>query len=160
MLLDENKLNDLFNLEEKKETINNTVNTDSVKAVYDELKKLIENGNSILETVKYVVQSNADPELVSSMASLISSITDTLREFTKLHLQNIKHEQQKELELIKIKAKKEMLQLKIDETKKLLQNKNGEENNTNLIAYTQEHVINTLNKYKTNEVINVTPIVK
>lgn len=158
MLLDKDKLDNLFNLPDDN-TTQPQQNT-NVDSVYSELKKLVESGNSVMDSLKYVILSNPEPELVASMASLINVIKDTLKEFTKIHLQNIKHQQQKEIEEIKIKAKKEMLQLKIDETKKLLQNKNGEQNNTNLLAYTQEHVINALNKCKNNEIINITPINK
>ena len=159
MLLDKDKLDNLFNL--PNDNTNQPQQNTNVDSVYSELKKLIENGNSALDSLKYVILSNPEPELVDSMASLINAIKDTLKEFTKIHLQNIKHQQHKEIEEIRIKAKKEMLQLKIDETKKLLQNKNGEQNNTtNLLAYTQEHVINALNKCKNNDIINITPIAK
>lgn len=162
MNLDKDKLDKLFDLPESKEEDTKlpnktlTLSTENVESIYNELKTLVSNGNEVLNTVKYVLQSNADPELVASMASLLVAIKDTLKEFTKIHLQNIKHSQQKEIEEIRIKAKKDLLQIKIDETKKLLTKNN--EKDINLIPFNQEAVITALNEInKQKQIINITP---
>ena len=87
-----------------------TLNTSSEIAVdptviYTRLNSLIETGDNLLKTTQYLVNSTPDPENISSAASLISSVRDVIHEFTVIHRDKLKFDQQMELERYKASEK-------------------------------------------------------
>lgn len=164
MNLDPKKLDEIFDIDNFQESVNKTVEQDSlgnvdISQIYSELAKLVQNGNNILSTVKYMIETTPDAEMVNSAANLMNSIRDTLKEFSKLHVAKIRHEQIKEIERIRINSKKEMLQLKIDEARKLIMAKNnkqlGPSNSMELVPFSQESIIKSIVDSEKNNSIEI-----
>lgn len=146
-ILDINKLNEIFNLKDLKESIDNynqistNLNLTDQSKVYDELSKLIQNGNFILETLKYHVENNLDnAELINGIANIMNSIRDTLKEFTKIYLNQIQFEQKLQIEKLRLAGRKELLDAKIKATNNLLNIQNNNQS-IPLIPYTPENII-------------------
>ena len=88
------------------------IDIDVAKA-YTELADLIKTGKEILDNSKYVIETNPeDSESVQAAASIINSLKDLTKEFTKIHTGHLEHQRRKELELLRIKGKEELLNKK------------------------------------------------
>ena len=83
--------------------------------VYSELNTLISNGSDIMATLQSVILASPNnPELYSGASSLMTSIKDTMKEFTKIHFEGLKHSNQMEIEQMKIDARRELHMLRSD----------------------------------------------
>ena len=143
-MIDTNSLNEIFNIEssvEKKESVQ--VDPNNIEQVYGELSKLVKSGQEVFENVKVLVENNpGDPELIGGAARMLDSIRETLKEFTRVHLIELKHKQQMEMEMIKIGGKREILNTKIQATKELQGGTNA--SNVQMLAYNQEDMIKSI----------------
>jgi len=118
-------------LEEDKTLIESNQNVD-VKRVYNELEGLISLGNGILKNAKYAVEMDPTAEgVLGGAASMINAVKDTVKEFSKIHLQNLKFEQQVQLENLKQAGREKLVALKNTE----------EDVPENLIPFSQEDII-------------------
>ena len=110
-----------------------------VTRVYKELSGLIEVGNDVLKSAKYAIDMDPTAEgVLGGAASVINSIKDTVKEFTKIHMQNLKFEQQKELEFIKQQGREKLVLLR--------QPDDEESDDLATVPYNQEEIINQLNE--------------
>jgi len=110
--------------------------TVDVVRVYNELSNLLSTGNNLLESAKYAVDQDPTQEgILTGAAALLSTIKDVMKEFTKVHLQNIKFEQAKQLQLLKHNDRKDLVELKntLDKT--------AQELPKDALAYTQEDIV-------------------
>lgn len=115
----------------------------SPENVYKKLGDLVETGNEILKSIQYIIGSDPEnPETIAGAASLINSVKDTLKEFSKIHLMKVKFEQQKELERLKLENKKKILNHKNSLEAK------SESPSENLLPFQQEQIIEILNNKK------------
>lgn len=183
LILDKDKLNSIFNLPDNMKVTEdleldddmNVIDIDAQKIestmssskkkiecdqdIYDRLNELIQSGNELFDSVKMIIQDNPDGEMLSGASSLINSIKDIMKEFTKLHNMKMKFEQQKELEMIKARLKQDQILLKSQETQKLIAKKlnmgsgSGTLDNSpvDMVSYCQEEVIKALNSAKPNQ---------
>ncbi len=69
--------------------------------MYSELNKLVGTGNRLLKGVEYLIDTSADGEQINGAAQLINSVGGVIKEFTKVNLMNIKHQQNIDLENLK-----------------------------------------------------------
>jgi len=164
--LDKDKLSSIFNIStesDNKEDIDmksisssdedevaseEKVTKEDLSTAYNELNNLIKNGNELFNNVKLIISTNdnPNPDLVNGAAHILDSIKESTKEFTKIYMAQLKHNQTIEIEKMRIEAKKEMLAFKINEAKKLMLLKNkesgeGEGDNIPLQPYCQETVI-------------------
>ena len=89
-----------------------TGNTVDFARVYSELEKLIENGNVALQVLAAIDPDVSGSEVASATASLMNAIKGCMAEFTKIHMQHIKFQQQMQLEELKHKHKLEQIKAK------------------------------------------------
>lgn len=80
--------------------------------VYSELEKLIENGNVALQVLSAIDPDVSGSEVASATAALMNAIKGCMAEFTKIHMQHIKFQQQMQLEELKHKHKLEQIKAK------------------------------------------------
>ena len=117
----------------------------NIDAVYDELGCLITTGKKILESAEYLVDSNQDSEAIAGAATMIGTIKDTIKEFNRLYLDNVKFERQCLLEKIKHEHKKEIVKLKSANVK------DDDESSEEMVPFNQEDIIKILsNKHSNN----------
>ncbi len=110
--------------------------------IYSRLNKLIETGDNLLQTTQYLINTSPDAENISSAASLISSIRDVVHEFTTIHRDRLKFEQQLTLEKFKAQEKEKLLKMR-------LENNSSTENHsdsTEMLEYSQESIIDHIIK--------------
>jgi hypothetical protein len=104
-----------------------------VSRVYNELEGLISVGNQILKNAKYAVEMDPTAEgVLAGTSSMMNAIKDTVKEFTKIHLQNLKFEQQVQLEKLKQQGREKLVELRKTEP---------EEDYEDLVPYNQENII-------------------
>jgi hypothetical protein len=104
-----------------------------VKRVYNELENLISLGNGILKNAKYAVEMDPTAEgVLAGTASMMNAVKDTVKEFTKIHLQNLKFEQQVQLEKLKQNGREKIVELRKTD---------NEEEYENLVPFNQEDII-------------------
>lgn len=109
-----------------------------VKRVYGELASLIEIGNDVLKSAKYAIDIDPTAEgVLAGASSVIHAVNDTVKEFTKIHIQNLKFEQQKQIEYIKQKGREKLV---------LLRQPTDEEKDIETVPYNQEEIIKQLNE--------------
>lgn len=115
---------------------NSDVNVDNV---YRELEQLISVGNDILKTAKYAADMDPTADgVLAGTASMLNAVKDTVKEFTKIHLQKLKFEQQKELELIKQAGRERIVELR---------KQTGEDiSPVDMVPFNQESVVEIINK--------------
>lgn len=120
-------------IKEDKKLISKNESVD-VERVYGELSTLISTGNEIIKNAKYAVDMDPTAEgVLAGTASMMNSVKDTIKEFTKIHLQNIKFEQQMQLEKVKQEGREKLVELrKIDA---------DVEDLTHLVPFNQEDII-------------------
>ena len=161
MQLDPDKLSDIFDMDEFKSSAMDKVDKDgdsdelllNTSKVYDQLTELIKNGNDVFSTVKMMIEADPDAEMVHGAAQMLNAIRDTLREFTRIHIEEIRFSKRKELEEIKIEARKKELEYKYEKTKELLQIKNNTKQiqsatgeTEDLYPFSQEQIVETIVK--------------
>jgi hypothetical protein len=118
-IIDDEKLKSIFNMDEDEsiEPVLPTPPTEVVpltpEAVFGELQQLIRSGNNMLSTVEHVISSEPDnPELYQGASSLLNSIKDTMKEFTKVYMEDKRHHNKMELEMLKITARENLVKQK------------------------------------------------
>lgn len=151
MNLDNDKVNEIFDIEPAVETPIQTADEIDVNKVYGELANLIQSGNDILTTAKYMIDASPDnAEQIASVASLLNSLNSMMGEFTKINMEKMKHQQKLELEQIKYQQKLESEQIKhqnkidFERAKKNISgngNTSDAKDATDLIKYCQEEII-------------------
>jgi hypothetical protein len=96
---------------------------------------LVENSvKSIMELQKLTV-ATGDPEMMAGLASLIAASTGAIETVNKMHIQNKKFEDAKELKKLDLEGKKEIQRLKNDGYLNL------PAGNTNILVATREEII-------------------
>jgi len=154
MQLDPDKLDNIFNINAEERALpsveEEVIELDKDK-VYTELATLIKNGNDVFSTVKMMIEADPEAEMVQGAASMLNAIKDTLREFTKLHIAQMRFEQQKEIEELKIKGRKEINEHKFNKAKELIDNKQSQNQigfdpttTTELMPFSQEKIIEAI----------------
>ena len=127
-------------IQEDSELLNAKKEVD-INKVYTELAGLVGAEKEILNLAKYAVESDPTTEgLLSGISSLTNSIKDTLGMFLKLHNQNIKHQQQLELERYKHECRKELVNMRAVNVPP----SRGED--SDLVPFSQEEIVKYLNK--------------
>jgi hypothetical protein len=97
--------------------------------------ELVENSvKSIMELQKLTV-ATGDPEMMAGLASLIAASTGAIETVNKMHIQNKKFEDAKELKKLDLEGKKEIQRLKNDGYLNL------PAGNTNILVATREEII-------------------
>jgi hypothetical protein len=110
--------------------------------VYGELEDLILLGKDILKNAKYAIELDPTAEgAMSGVSSVISAVTDIVKEFTKIHLQHLRFQQQVELEKIKQKGREKLVELRQKNTEQDDQIEKGD-----LIMYSQEQIVEVINQ--------------
>ncbi len=69
--------------------------------LYEELSNLMDVGKRAMASASYILESTGDSESISGVATMLNSLKQIISEFNKIHLMNLKFEQQKEFEEIK-----------------------------------------------------------
>ena len=115
--------------------------------IYHRLNQLIETGDNLLKTTQYLIQSSPDADNISSAASLISSIRDVVHEFTVIHRDKLKFDQQLQLEEYKANQKEKLLKLRLEHTSTPKNNDVSE----NMIEFSQESIIDAILKKELNK---------
>ena len=110
--------------------------------IYKRLNGLIETGDNLLKTTQYLVNSTPDPENIASAASLIGSVRDVIHEFTVIHRDKLKFDQQMELERYKASEKEKLLKMRLDQTTKTEPTTSDVE----MVEFSQEQIINSILK--------------
>lgn len=83
--------------------------------VYEEYAELIKMGKGVFQQVQYIMAAAPpDGEVIASAASMITSIKDVLREFSKLHTESVKYQRTVEMEKLKQENREKLLQLRHD----------------------------------------------
>lgn len=119
-------------IEEDKAMIESNQAVD-VNRVYGELEGLINIGNDILKNAQYAVEMDPTAEgVLGGAASMLNAVKDTVKEFTKVHLQNLKFQQQMELEKLKQQGREKLVEMRHGE---------DDEENTHLVPFNQEEII-------------------
>jgi hypothetical protein len=89
-----------------------------INEVYKQLGGLVDTGKKILTAAEFLVDSSGDAESIAGSASLINAIKDTIKEFNRLYLDDMKFQRQFELEKMKQAHKKELLEMKLQKKDK------------------------------------------
>lgn len=110
------------------------------ETIYNKLNGLINTGDKILKTAEYFVTSAPDSENISSAASLISSVRDVIHEFTIVHRDKLKFDQQMKIEEFKAQQKKELFLLK----QQMNDKPSNQSNEIEMMEYSQESIIDAL----------------
>lgn len=118
---------------------------DSPAQVYKEYAKLVQSGNELLTAAKYLINTGEpDGEAITAVASVITSVKETLKEFSNLHTSELRHQRQMELENLRHENR-----LKLLEKKRELENPVIDvESNKQTFEYSQEEIIKFLNSGK------------
>ena len=100
---------------ETKNIINKTDGSSvSFNYVYQKIADLIDNGNAAMQMLQSIDLDVADPQLITSTATLINSIKGCISEFTKIHQQWVRFNQVLKLEQIKFENKKRLMKYRND----------------------------------------------
>ena len=166
LVTNKEKLNEIFNI--NSESNSETIDVEAISIpyqqneqqrkltteadVYEQLGKLILTGNDVFANVKMILDDNPDAELLASATSLLNTIKDIMKEFTHLHNQTVKFEQQKEMEMLKAQLRQQQILLKSKETQKLMTQRMNMANNPDMfndkpvemVPYCQEEVVKAL----------------
>jgi hypothetical protein len=122
------------------EDLNEMGSLTKVENVYQEFTDLIKTGKTVLASAAEAVRYNPDGENLAGLSSLINTVKDTLKEFSKVHLLQVKYNQQIAIEELKAKKKLEFLK-----AKSLLEKENNKDDTpTNLIKFNQEEIIDAI----------------
>lgn len=124
----------------------NNITLEHPEKIYGEIAKLAQMGNEVLTLAKYSLNSleTPDGETLSSVANIMNSVRDTLKEFSKLHEGQINHQRKLELERMKFEHKKELLKMKTELINPAVE---ANINDTN-VPFNQEQIIKLLAESK------------
>lgn len=152
--LDIDQLFDDLNIEEENKSVEEKSSTDLTVSnpaelqvaidpniVYGKLNNLVDTGDKLLKTAQYLIDAAPDADNIASTASLITSVKDVIKEFTVLHRDKMRFEQQKELERFKAEQKEKLLRLRINSDKAVTQPGEGP---IDVVEFSQEAIIEKL----------------
>jgi len=103
-----------------------------------------------VKDLQSIVAATGDPEQMAGLASLIAAGAGAIETINKIHLQNKKAENNKDLKKLDIEGKKEIQRLKNDGYLNLPQG------NTNILVATREEMIAQLTGKVKEKTVNVT----
>ena len=153
-LLDENKIKELLGITDDDLSADSgtVIDTpDSLRKdkiltsemVFEDLTILIQNGNNILATIQHVLDSTPDNSDMFKNASLImTTIKDTMKEFTNVYMEDKKHQNRMELEQMKIDARLHLMKEKAN-----MGAISAESTQSQGVSYSQEDLIKNLIEY-------------
>jgi hypothetical protein len=122
--------------------LNNNSKDGKENKVEEDLSKLLNTANQLLEAAKFSVETTPDDsEAVASAAALINSIGSLIGEFNKSVLINKKHNNSLELEKEKNKYRKELIELKAKLTPSLGSGNTINIQNNNALPFAQESIV-------------------
>ena len=107
-----------------------------VGLVYEELGDLIITSKEILGEARLILVNDTTGESIAGVARMIDTIRQLVKEFSTVHTQNLKFEQQKEMEQIKHDNRERLLYLRNPEL-----NPSDDDEVDTLIPFSQEDVI-------------------
>ena len=90
--------------------------------LYGQLEKLIENGNIALEILGAIDPDVSGMEVASATATLMNAVKNCVAEFTKIHMQHIKFQQQ--MQMMELKHRYKMMEL--EKRKEIYASKSGD----------------------------------
>lgn len=138
-------------------TINNYLKNDGTidqELIYNELARLISEGNVVVKNLKYV-DPNAEGTL-SGMASVLSAVRQMIADFVKIHSDYIKHKQKMELEQFKEASRLRLMEKKYElDMKKLKFAKsevNEESDGTKTFGITQQGLLEMIREEHSKEI--------
>lgn len=160
MKLDPDKFNEVFDIDAelakppvKAEDEELAVSAETVPSdlstsdkVYDELGKLVVKGKSILETLgQNIYDGTANGQMIVGTATMLNSVKDTIKEFTKIHMAHLNHMHAMEMEKLKQAHRRELAALRsVTGTEKNVTN--PETQSTQLVPFCQERIIDEIYK--------------
>lgn len=98
---------------EKKDIINPTTGASiSYPYIYKKIGDLIDTGNTSLQMLQSIDPDVTDASVITSTASLINALRGCLAEYTKIHNQWVKYQQQIKLEEIRLAHKKDIIKFR------------------------------------------------
>ena len=127
---------------------NNTEVSVNPDVIYSRLNKLIETGDNLLKTTQYLIQSSPDADNISSAASLISSIRDVVHEFTVIHRDKLKFDQQLQLEQYKATQKEKLLKMRLENNQST---SSDTTKSVDMLEYSQESIVAEILKVESNK---------
>lgn len=80
--------------------------------VYNQLEKLIQNGNAALQVLAAIDPDTIQPGTLTATATLMSAIKNCLSEFTRIHSIHIKHQLALDMEAVRQKNRIQLMQVK------------------------------------------------
>jgi hypothetical protein len=110
----------------------------------NELKRLLDTANNLMDAAKYVVEQTPDPDTVTAASSMISSVGHIISEFNKMVLMKERFKEQTKLEKLKINARNNLAQFRASTQKQQLTLGEGNTiniQNNNLVSSSQEDII-------------------
>ena len=114
----------------------------NVSEMYAELNKLMDVGKRAMASASYILESTGDAESISGVATMLTSLKQILGEYNKIHLMNLKFEQQKEFEQIKFNNRMKAIAAR---------NSEGEgEDIEDLLAYNTDNIIEAVLAQESN----------
>ena len=151
-IIDDDKLKSIFNMAEDEsfepvaqQQPKQELETLTPESVFGELQQLIRSGNNMLSTIESVISSDPDnPEMYQGASSLINSVKDTMKEFTKVYMEDKRHRNKMELEMLKIQAREKLQKQKLDMG--AIEADATVSGETGLVSYSQEAIINAMNE--------------
>lgn len=106
--------------------INNLMNTTGAEVdfvrVYQQLQKLIQNGNNALQVLAAIQPQQIQPGTMAATATLMNAIKNCISEFTKIHAIHIKHQMALDLQNQRHKNKKQLFEMKLNSKQNSTQN--------------------------------------
>jgi hypothetical protein len=110
-------------------------------SVYKELSELVNAGKDVFEEIAAAFANTSDPELANATSTMLNSINNSLKEFNKVNIQILKHEQEIEKEELKQKNRLEILRLKHEREKSAT---DQNEVNEDLLKFSHQEVIDAI----------------
>lgn len=134
-------------------TSNSALSTVDISSIYNNMNSLITTGNTVLDIAKYASEiAPGEPgfgEVLAGTSSLINSIKDVLKEFSKIYSDKISHERKVELEKLKIEGRKEIVREKAKYNNPL---GNSTIDNEELIEYKQGDIVSEIIKQESENI--------
>lgn len=100
------------NFLQKGEVLKSTGDAISYSYVYKKIGDLIDTGNASLQVLQSIDPDMTDPSILTATGSLINSIKGCISEFTKIHQQWLRFQQQLKLEDVRLNHKMKLMEFK------------------------------------------------
>jgi hypothetical protein len=119
-----------------------------VKLFTNQYATLLEQGQTLITTVTYIISSSSMPfpEAISAAGTLIASIRSLIQDLLQLYRDQVKFQQQVKLTHIKHELKKDEITHKFDLSSKLIQQQRGiiPIESEEMVDYRQENAVEEL----------------